>query len=95
MKNQGKAQEVYELAKVLEEFAAGDHVKFAAGHPLEGTLGVVAAINPDGTLGIKVGKALQPPVDPGMVIKLEQGQPVPAASAVSTAPADLPASTAT
>jgi len=93
MKNQGKAQEVYELAKVLEDFAAGDNVKFAAGHPLEGTLGIVAMINPDGTLSIKVGKALQPPVDPGMVIKLDAGQPAQSAQAAPTAAADIPAAT--
>lgn len=86
MGKQGKAQEVYELAKILEEFREGDHVKFADGHQLAGTLGVVAAINPDGTLGIKVGKALQPPVDPGMVIKLEAGQPAAVAQAVKAAP---------
>lgn len=82
----GKAEEAYEIAKILEEdLKVGDHVKFASGHPLDGTLGVVAALNPDGTIGVRVGKALQEPVAQAMLIKQDAEQSATSAQAVSTA----------
>lgn len=91
MKSQGKAQEVYELAKIMEEFKEGDNVKFAPGHQLEGTLAVVNMLNPDGTITVRVGKALQPPVDAGMLIKVGYEQPAQTAQAASGAAAENPA----
>lgn len=89
-KPKGKAQEVYELAKVLEELKAGDNVKFADGHQLAGTLALVNQINPDGTITVRVGKAVQPPVPASMLIKLDMGQPAAAAQAAPTTPAAAP-----
>lgn len=87
----GKAQEVYDLAKIMEEFKAGDNVKFAPGHPLDGTLGVIVAINPDGTFGVKVGKALQPPVEAGMLIAVDYAQTANNAQVTTDKPAATPA----
>lgn len=91
-KPQGKAEEVYELAKILEEeLKVGDNVKFAPGHQMEGVLGVVAQINPDGTYSVMIGKALQPPVEGSMLVKVGYEQPAQTAQAADDKPAENPA----
>jgi transcription antitermination factor NusG len=71
----GKANEINKMADVIEatEFTSGDNVKFKDGHQLAGTLGKVSAINPDGTITVMVGKAVQPPVSPSELELVDYG----------------------
>jgi hypothetical protein len=70
-----KANEIYNLARIVEagDFKEGDNVKFKEGHQLAGTVGRVAGINPDGTLQIKVGQALQDSVNPSDLELVDYG----------------------
>lgn len=90
----GKATEAYEKVKFMEEFKAGDNVKFADSHPLAGQLGVVHAINQDGTFTVKVGHATQPPCTQAEIIKVDYEGNINVAAPATPAPADIPATQA-
>lgn len=89
-----KAMKAYEEVKFMEEFKAGDNVKFADTHQLAGKLGVIAAINQDGTFTVKVGKATQPPVTQAELIKVDYTDNMTTAAPVTSAPAVAPATQA-
>jgi len=89
-----KSEEVLKMAQVIEaaEMAVNQQVKFKEGTQLAGTTGRVGAINPDGTIMVMVGKALQGPFPPGdlEVFDMEPNFKAPGAAAPA-APAENPA----
>lgn len=88
-----KADQILRDAWVIEaaELRVDANVKFKEGTQLAGTVGRIGAINPDGTIMVMVGKALQGPFAPGDVEVLDMIQNFNAPGPASVgAPAVVP-----